>query len=78
MAFFTLFNLDTICQYYSNTFPVLFTKFHQKTVEWEKRRSLAYMAAPAYHVKSKEVKNHNLRQLNLYTHMLYKKLTVTE
>ena len=64
MAFVTLFNLDTICQFYSNTSPVLFTKLHLETIEWEKRRFFVYMAASAYHVISKEIKNHNLRQLN--------------
>ena len=56
MAFFTLFNLDAICQFYSNISPVVFTKLHQETIECEKRRSFAYMAASAYHVISKEVK----------------------
>ena len=58
MAFFTPLNFVTLCQFHSNTSPVLFTKFHWETIEWEKRRFFAYMAASAYHVTSKEVKNH--------------------
>ena len=37
MTFFTQYNLDTVCQFYSNTSPVLFA------IEWEKRRFFAYM-----------------------------------
>ena len=64
MTFFTLFNLDTICQFYSNTSPVLFTKLRLEIKEWEKINFFAYMAGSAYHVMSKELKDHNLRQLN--------------
>ena len=28
MAFFTSFNFDTLCKFYSTTSPVLFTKLH--------------------------------------------------
>ena len=50
MAFFTPFNFVTLFQYYSVTSPVLLSKLHQETTEWEAKRFFAYMAALAYHV----------------------------
>ena len=61
MAFFTPCNFVTLCQFYSITSPVIFTKLHQENTEWEKRRFFGYMAASAYHVISKEVENQILR-----------------
>ena len=46
-----------LCQFHSNASPVLFTKLHWETIEWEKRRFFAYMAASAYQVIPKEVKS---------------------
>ena len=58
MAFFTPFNFVTLCQFYSTTSPVSFSKLHQETIEWEGKRFFAYMAASVYHVISTEVENH--------------------
>ena len=58
MAFFTPFNFVTLCQLYSITSPVLFTKLHQETIEWEGKRFFAYMATLAYHVISTVGENH--------------------
>ena len=49
-------------------FSVLFTKLHLETIEWEKRRFFAYMAASAHHVISKEVENHILRHNWIFRH----------
>ena len=33
MAFFTPFNFVTLCQFYSATSPVSFSKLHQETIK---------------------------------------------
>ena len=48
MAFFTPLNFVTLCNFYSNTSPVSFTKLYWETIEWEERRFFAYMAASPY------------------------------
>ena len=67
MAFFTPFTFVTLCQFRSNASPVLFTKLHEETIEWEKR-FFAYMAASVYHVTSKKVKNHILIHSWIFGH----------
>ena len=57
MAYFTPFDFATLSQLCSTTSSVSFTKFHLKTIEWEKRRFYAYMAYSAYHVISMEEEN---------------------
>ena len=51
------FKFGTLCQFHSSTSPVLFTKLLLETIEWEKRRFFANMAASAYDIVFK-VKNH--------------------
>ena len=57
MVFFTPFNFLTVYQFCSTNSPVLFTKLHEETIEWEERRFFAYMAALVYQVISTEVEN---------------------
>ena len=68
MTFFTPFTFVTLCQFHPNTWPLLFTKLHKETVEREKRRFFACMAASAYHVISKEVKNRILIHNWIFRH----------
>ena len=69
MAFFTPFNFVTLCQFYSTTSPVSFTKLHQETIEWEGKRFFAYMAASAYHVISTEVENDIFKHDWIFRHL---------
>ena len=71
MAFFTPFNFVVLCQFYSNTSPVLFTKLQWEIIEWKKRRFFADMAASAYYVISREVKNHISRHNWIFRHTCY-------
>ena len=68
IAFFTPFNIVTICQAYSITSTVLITKLNSKTIEWEKIRFFAYMDDSAYHVISKEVENQIFRYNWIFRH----------
>ena len=61
----------TLHQVYSTASPVLFTiitKNSLETMEWEKRRVFAYMAASVYHVISKEVENYSFRHNRIFRH----------
>ena len=80
MTCFTPFNFGTFCQFYSINSPVLFTKLHQETIEWdEKRRFFAYMAASSYQVISKEVENRIFRHNWFFRHIcMYKEPTLTK
>ena len=69
MAFFNPFNFVTLCQFYSTTFPVSFSKLHQETLEWEGKRFFAYMATLAYHVTSTEVENHISKHNWIFRHL---------
>ena len=69
MAFFTLLNLVTLCQFYSNTSPVSFTKLHWETMEWVERRFFAYMAISAYHLISTEVENYIFKYNWIFRHL---------
>ena len=68
MAFFTPFNIVTLCQFYSNTSNAIITKLHWETIEWDKKEHFLRMAASAYHVISKEMKNHILRLNWIFRH----------
>ena len=57
MTFFTPFTFVKLCQFYSITSPVLFTK-NKKLWNERKEDFFAYMAVSAYRVISKEVENH--------------------
>ena len=75
---FHRFNFDTLCQFYSTTSPVSFSKLHQETVEWERKIVFAYMAALAYHVILTEVENHIFKH-NWILHLcIYKQPTSTK
>ena len=79
MAFFTLFNFVTLCQFYSTTFPVSFSKLHPETTEWEGKRFFAHMAALTYHVISTEVENHIFKHNWIFRHFcIYKQPTLTK
>ena len=65
MSFFTSFSFVTLCQFYSSTSPVSFTKLRYKTIEGEGKRFFAYIAALAYHVISTEVENHIFKATEL-------------
>ena len=60
MAFLHPFTFVKLCQFYSITSPVLFTK-NKKL--WNKRKEdlFAYTAVSAYQIISKEVENHIFR-----------------
>ena len=78
MAFFTPFNFSMLCQFYSVTSPVLFTKLHQETIEWGKGRFFACMAASAYYLMSTDVKNHIFKHNWIVRHLcIYKQLTLS-
>ena len=67
--FFTLWQFQFI------TSPVLFTKLHEETIEWEKRRYFAYMAASAYY---EEIENHIFRHNWIFRHTcMYQQPTLT-
>ena len=79
MAFFTPFNFVTLCQFYSTTSPVSFSKLHQETIEWEGKRFFAYMATLAYHVISTEVENHIFKHIWIFRYLcIYKQPTSTK
>ena len=61
MAFFTPFNFLTLYQFYSTTSTVSLSKFRQETIESERKRFFAYMAALAYHIISTEVAKHTFK-----------------
>ena len=71
--------LCTLCQFNSNTSPVIFTELHRGAMEWE--RFFACVAASGYHVTTKEMKNHIFRHNRIFrhthTHMLGIQPTLT-
>ena len=68
MAFLIPFNFVTLCQFYSITSFLLFTKRHQETIKWEKRRFFVYIAVSVCHVISKKVKIHIFRHNCIFRH----------
>ena len=62
----------TLCQFYSKTFPVLFTKLQSETIEKEKR-SFSF----ALHIKGGK-KSHLQKQLNFWRRILYKQPRLTK
>ena len=67
MAFFTLFKHLSHFVNFTQTLPLWYSLNFTKK-EWEKRIFFSYLAASAYHVISKEVRNHILRRNLIFRH----------
>ena len=61
MAFFTPFNYLSHFVNFSLTLPLCYSLDFTKKLQNERKEDFLYMAASAYHVISKKVKNHILR-----------------
>ena len=68
MAFFTPFKHLSPFVNFTQTLPLWYSLNFTKK-EWEKRIFFSHLAASAYHVISKEVRNHILRRNLIFRHI---------
>ena len=80
IAFFTPFNFVTLCQFYSFTSPVLFTKLHEEIIESEKEDFLhIWLHQHIALYISKEVENEIFRHNWILKHAcMYKQPALTK